>query len=140
MGHRFIYGSIYDIMAFGDNMKQLEISCTIRTSEDEHVIQTKGQLKNKRLTFIDEDQIKHFIIFERNRVMYIRQGSVDMKYAFQENLLTKGTFRAESKMILLDIRTRSLIREPNRLYIQYELLQDKQVVHEASIEVLYHEI
>lgn len=72
--------------------------------------------------------------------MYIRQGSVDMKYAFQENLLTKGTFKTEGKMILLDIRTRSLVREPNRLYIQYELLQDKQVVHDASIEVLYHEI
>lgn len=127
-------------MSFGDNMKQLKITCIIITPEGEHVINADGQLKNKRLSFVDDDQIKHFIIFEKNRVMYIRQGSVDMKYAFQENLITKGTFKAEGKMILLDIRTRSIVRETDRLFIQYELLQDKQVVHEASIEVLYHEI
>lgn len=121
-------------------MKQLNITCRITTPDEEVVINAIGQMKNKRMVFTDEHHIKHYIIFERNKIVYIRQGAVDMKYAFQEHLTTKGTYQTLGKTLLFDIRTQEIIRKPSHLSISYQLLQDKQVVHDAVIDVMYQEI
>ncbi len=121
-------------------MKELDVKCTVTSGDDQVIIDTTGELTNNRLSFTDDDQIKHFIILEKNKVKYIRQGSVDMKYEFQENMITEGSYQTLGKQLLFDIKTLSLIKEKTHVFVHYQLLQNKTIVNDATIDIEYHEI
>ncbi|MEC9484627.1 MAG: DUF1934 family protein [Candidatus Izemoplasma sp.] len=121
-------------------MKELDVKCTVTSGDDEIIINATGDLTNNRLSFQDDEQIKHFIILEKNKMKYIRQGSVDMKYEFQENIITQGSYQTLGKKLLFDIKTLTLEKKKDKLFVHYQLLQDKTVVNDATINIEYREI
>ena len=127
-------------MGFGDKMKDIHVTCIVSAGEDVTHIDTLGEFKNNRIIFQDEDGESHYIVIQKDVVKYIKKGSVDMRYELRENLLTKGSYATLGNRFNFEIKTLSLIRNKGKIIIKYQLLQERQVVNEATIDVTYNEV
>ncbi len=103
-------------------------------------LQVIGEMKNKRIKFIDDEGNTNYIVFQKEAIEYYKRGSVDMKYKFQTNMTTKGYYSVSGNKFEFDIITKQIHLDDHVLEIKYDLYQGSDLVNETVIHIEYFEI
>ena len=98
---------------------------------------TTGELKKQKIIFVDDKLNKHYIVINGPIIEYYKIGSMDMKFKFDINNVTKGTYKVDNNSFIFDIITTKLESTSNRLVIEYELLQDNEIVNKSKLTIMY---
>jgi len=118
-------------------MKNINIRFSITSLDSELSYNIEGEYKNQRIKFIDNEGNNNYIIKHGNILEYYKKGDVDMKYKFDLDQVTKGTYIVMGNKFEFDIVTNELIIDDEHIHIKYDLYQSKELVNKTTLDVLY---
>ncbi len=121
-------------------MKKLNISFKIKSDDIFADFETKGELKNNRIKFMDPDKNTNYIIFKSDIIEYYKKGEADMKFIFDLHDLTKGTYIVMGNKLLFDIHTKKIEKSNGLLEIKYDLFQQGEFVNNTTLRIKYEVI
>ena len=98
---------------------------------------TNGEYNKQKLKFIDDESSIHEIIFIDNIIDYRKTGLMDMKFKFDINSITKGIYKVDNNSFVFDIVTKKLENASNRLVIEYELIQNNEIINKSKLIIKY---
>lgn len=96
-----------------------------------------GEFKNQRIKFQDEELNTHYIIFKNQIIEYYKKGSMEMKFIFDLDNKTKGTYKIDNNAFAFDILTTKLENTDNTLVIEYDLIQNNEMVNRSTLVIKY---
>ena len=129
------------IMFFlGDLMAKVSVSFELRSSEGSSTIKTKGLLQRKQLIFYDESKTKHVLSIEENRLNYVKKDAQTMDFSFQKTILEKGYYHVGNYQFSFDIKTKKLVIEPNKIEVEYDVLNDDELVNSVYFKLIYKQL
>ena len=118
-------------------MEKLFIDFEMNSLDSQEKFTTFGELKNERIMFLDNESNKHYIVFSNNAIEYYKKGSMDMKFRFDIRSKTVGKYKINGNDFLFDIVTTKLESTSNRLVIEYDLLQGKEIINKSKLKIMY---
>jgi len=98
---------------------------------------TNGEYNKQKLKFVDNESNSHEIIFIDNIIEYHKIGSMDMKFKFDVNNITKGIYKVDNNSFVFDIVTTKLENTSNRLIVEYELIQNNEIINKSKLIIKY---
>jgi hypothetical protein len=116
---------------------KIQVDFGIQSLDSSQQFQTTGMYHRNKITFTDEEQDKHEIIIKNNIVEYRKQGSVDLYFVFDPKKLTKGTYTVYQHHFEFAVFTEFLDIGAYDIKVQYKLLQEKELVNEATLTLHY---
>ncbi len=122
---------------FGDIMKKIEVAFSIKSLDSQVEFTTIGEIKSKRIKFVDPEKNTNYIVFHNDIIEYYKKGNVDLKYRFDTSMITKGLYKVSGFPFEFTIKTISIIDSPNELSIDYELFQDGELINETKLNIRY---
>jgi len=60
-----------------------------------------------------------------------------MKYIFKTNTITKGLYNVYGNHFMFDISTSKIELDETSIHIEYDLIQDGEVVNNATLDLSY---
>ncbi len=118
-------------------MKKVKIDFEMNSLDSQVKFTTTGEFENQKIKFSDSEKSTHYIVFNNNIIEYNKKGLMDMKFIFDINNLTKGTYVVDNNSFVFDILTTHLENKNNRLIIQYDLIQDNEIVNRSTLVIAY---
>ena len=89
-------------------MRNIDIDFLMTSLDSKASFNTRGELKENRIIFNDDEGNKHFIIIQKDSVEYHKRGSMNMKYVFNLEQNTTGTYEIDGNKFLFVIKTKEL--------------------------------
>ena len=118
-------------------MRKAKIDYLVKSLDTSNNFTTVGEVKNNRIKFVDTENNTNYIVFHKDIIEYYKKGNIEMKYKFDIDNTTKGDYTLSGYKLEFDIITRKIINENNKLVIQFDLYQDKDLVNNTIIEIGY---
>lgn len=118
-------------------MKKLIINFEMMSFDSSVKFTTTGELVNKRIKFTDNESSTHDIVFKNDFIEYSKKGIMEMKFKFDINRKTKGTYTVDNNSFEFDIITLKLENTSNNLVIKYDLIQNSEIVNSSTIKIEY---
>ena len=118
-------------------MEKVVIDFTMSSLDSNIKFNSIGELKNQRLIFFDDESNKHYILFEKETIEYYKKGSMDMKFSFNIDCKTTGSYKTNGIEFTFDILTTKLENTSNELVIEYTLFQENEVINENKLIIQY---
>ena len=118
-------------------MKKVNINFRMISLDSKVVFTTTGEYDNQRIKFKDNELSTHYIVFKENTIEYSKLGSMDMKFIFDVNNETKGTYIVGNNSFVFDIITTKLENSNNILTIKYDLIQNNEIVNRSTLIIGY---
>ena len=118
-------------------MERVKVNFEMSSQDSVVKFLVDGEIQESRIRFIDDDLSKHTIVCQGTSIDYYKIGAMDMSFKFDINNITKGTYKVDHNTFEFDIITTRLENNSNRLCIEYELLQDNEVVNKSKLIINY---
>jgi len=118
-------------------MKKLLINFEMISIDSSVKFTTIGKLANRRINFTDNESSTHYITFKDNIIEYQKKGLMEMKFKFDINSKTKGTYTVDNNSFEFDIVTLKLENTSNKLVIKYDLIQNNEIVNRSTLIIEY---
>lgn len=118
-------------------MKNIEIVFLMTSLDSKASFTTVGEIKDNRITFMDNENNKHYVIINKESVEYYKRGSMSMKYIFNLKHDTVGSYEVEGNKFIFDIKTKVLNIKDNEILIEYDLLLDQEIVNKSTLLIKY---
>ena len=99
------------------HMKKIRVFFEIISMESKTRFDTDGEYKDNRLRFIDPEGDINYIICKENIVEYYKKGTVDMKYIFNLDLVTKGYYGIHGNRFDFQIVTHILTIDEDEIFV-----------------------
>jgi uncharacterized beta-barrel protein YwiB (DUF1934 family) len=116
-------------------MKKIRVFFEIISMESKTRFDTDGEYKDNRLRFIDPEGDINYIICKENIVEYYKKGTVDMKYIFNLDLVTKGYYGIHGNRFDFQIVTHILTIDEDEIYVKYDLYQSEDLVNKTELRI-----
>jgi len=108
------------------------------SSQDSFVEFTStGEFENQRIKFIDDELNTHYIVFKKQIIEYYKKGSMNMKFIFDLENNSQGTYKIDNNTFEFDIMTTKLENTDNTLKIEYDLIQNNEMVNRSTLIIKY---
>jgi uncharacterized beta-barrel protein YwiB (DUF1934 family) len=118
-------------------MSAIHVQVSITSLDSNISFDVDGEYKNNRIIFDDLESNTHYIILSEHKIDYYKKGSVDMKYSFHLDQMTKGYYSVQNNKFEFDIVTNTILLQENQLDISYDLYQGSELVNKTDIHVKY---
>lgn len=118
-------------------MPKVRLDVTIRNEDKKESYETDGILKDNTLSFFDQQQQKHCLTFDEQRIDYQRSGHNAFEFVFESGINHKGKYYLGSNYMLFDIQTHTLSHNKNKINIVYTLKQEYDIVGHSEILITY---
>ena len=118
-------------------MKNIDIEFSMTSLDSEARFNTTGEIKENRIIFNDNEENRHFIIMHNDSIEYHKRGSMNMKYVFNLEHNTNGTYEIDGSRFLFIIKTEELIIKDKEIMIKYDLLLDDEIVNKSTLIIKY---
>lgn len=118
-------------------MKNINVKVKITSLDSEIEYQAIGEYKNSRIIFTDNEGDLNYIIIHNKTLEYYKRGSVDMKYKYDLNAVTKGFYSVVGNKFDFDIVTHNMTIDDECIYVKYDLYQSNELVNSTVLNVEY---
>ena len=118
-------------------MKKLKINYNIISQDTSASFITEGEYKNQRIKFLDHEGNTNYIIFKNDVVEYYKKGSVEMKFVFDIQNQTEGSYSVSGYQLAFTINTKLLQKTDTKLIVEYDLYQGTDLVNNTKLNVEY---
>lgn len=118
-------------------MDKIQVDFNIKSLDSSQQFSVQGSYNRNKITFIDKEQDTHELWIKNNLVEYRKQGSVDLHFIFDPKKLTKGTYTVYQHHFEFAVFTEVLDIGAYDIQVQYKLLQEKELVNEATLTLHY---
>lgn len=120
-------------------MKNVRIMFRNKGMDSEVNLSTKGEYGNNRLIFVDDEGNTNYVVLKEQQIEYYKKGTVSMKYTFDENVKTNGTYQAMGNVFKFLIVTKTLEISTSRIHIEFSIYQGDDLVNENILDITYQE-
>ena len=118
-------------------MNKMRVFFEIISMDSKTRFDTVGEYKNNRLKFTDPDGDVNYVICKENTVEYHKKGSIDMKYIFHLDEVTKGHYSIHGNRFEFQVVTHIVNVDDNAVYIKYDLYQGEDLVNKTELRISY---
>ncbi len=118
-------------------MKKAIIKFKIKSLDSTVSFTVNGEFDKNNIRFTDNNLSDHSVVLKDNTVEYYKKGLTDMKFVFDIMNTTKGTYVVDNNTFVFTIVTTKLENTSNRLIVEYNLIQDNEVVNESLLDIKY---
>ena len=120
-------------------MSKIKINSTLKTTNEVIKKEFMGILIEDKIIYND-DAVNVTFSFKNNELIMKRSSKeYSIEFKFSKNNTTKCVYNVKSENIIvyLDIKTKRLIIEDNRVIVDYELYQQNELVESVVFEIIY---
>lgn len=118
-------------------MKKIEIVFLLTSLDSEASFSTTGEIKGNHIIFEDNEKDKHYVIINKESIEYYKRGSMSMKYVYNLDHNTKGTYEVDGNKFEFDIKTNLLSIKDDEIMIKYDLLLNNEIVNQSTLLIKY---
>ncbi len=119
------------------HMRKIRVFFEIVSMDSKSKFDALGELKNKRLKFVDPEGDINYVICKEDTVEYYKKGNVDMKYIFNLDKVTKGYYGIHGNRFDFQIVTNILNIDEDEIYVKYDLYQGEDLVNKTELRISY---
>ena len=118
-------------------MRNIDIDFLMTSLDSKASFNTRGELKENRIIFNDDEGNKHFIIIQKDSVEYHKRGSMNMRDVFSLKHSTGGTYEIDGNKFLFVIKTKELKTKDDEIMIKYDLLLGDDILNKSTLLIKY---
>ena len=118
-------------------MNEINLFVEIISLDSDLKFNVVGEYKNGRIIFIDDEGNTNYILKLKDSIEYYKKGSVDMKYKFELDKITKGHYAISGNKFEFDIVTNNLYYDDTFINIKYDLYQGSDLVNKTELRVTF---
>lgn len=118
-------------------MKKINVVFEITSLDSRLKFEALGELKNDRIKFQDEEGNLNYIVLHSETLEYYKKGTVDMKYKFDLDKVTKGYYTIANNKFEFEIVTHEMTIDDENIYIKYDLYQSNDLVNQTELRIDY---
>lgn len=115
-------------------MKKTQIEVTISYDKTNEVFETNAEWQDALLTFKDSNNAHHMFMLMDDSIRFVKKGESYLDFTFQEGF-SEGIYRIDGYTITFDIKTHQLFFTDQVLDIDYELIQDQEIISKHTIKI-----
>ncbi|HHU54798.1 MAG TPA: DUF1934 family protein [Mollicutes bacterium] len=123
-------------------MSKIQINSILKTSNEVIKKEFMGIIIDNKIIY-DEDKIKVTILLNKDQLKMKRETSdYCISFAFSNNCTSKCVYNVKkpNMVIYLNVETKCLIIDDNRIIIEYDLYQEKELIESVMFELMYEVI
>lgn len=120
-------------------MSKIKLNLTLKTNIEVINKEFVGILIDNKIVYNDDNVNVTFLLGKSELTMRRCSEDYDVDFVFSNNNLTKCVYNVKSNNIIicLDIKTKNLIIDKNRLFVDYELYQQDELIEAIEFEIIY---
>lgn len=118
-------------------MRNIQIKFSMVSLDSNTSFDTVGEKKDNRIIFNDNEDNRHYIIFNKDSVEYYKRGTMSMKYVFSLKCDTFGKYEVDNNKFEFVIRTSVMNIKDDEIIIEYDLLLDDELVNQSKLVIKY---
>jgi uncharacterized beta-barrel protein YwiB (DUF1934 family) len=115
-------------------MKNILIQVTLTYDNDTQSYQTHADWSEDRISFKDPNGEEHIYQKSSETIRLVKHGITHLEFTFS-HLKTKGLYRIDTQTFQFDIKTQKLLFQNTQLNIQYDLIQNNEVISTHLIDI-----
>ncbi len=121
-------------------MSKVHVDLTIKNEAISETVESEGTFIENTMEFHDEENRKHTLTFDNERLRYRRNGDRALDFTFEQDVLHEGTFQVLSQEMRFMVQTHELRIEEQSVFLRYTLLQAGQPVNHSELYLYYQEL
>ncbi len=118
-------------------MARIQVELNIKNNDGEQTLTTKGVLKNNEISFFDDNNQRHSVTWDTDKVYYQRTGENAFEFVFELNTKHPGYYHILTQVLVLSVNTRFLLKTEKMIEVIYDIEQDSEVINTSHLKLSY---